>query len=385
MKKVLIAVSQLRVGGVSKALIELLKNIGDKYEVTLLCFDHDGAFYKDIPEQIAVVKDNAYLALTERAAGDLQQYGDKYKVIRQVCSAWTKCFNKKIPANYICHKVGKVEGNYDIAVAFGHPQQEKMFCNLVGEVVLNCVEARKKAIVIHCDYEMYGGHCPYNDQMLLKFGKIAAVSKSAGDAVVRCIPEAKSKICVLRNFHDFRLINEMASQSPVEYHCEHSLVTVARLSDEKGIESGISIIKKLKVDGYDVEWHIVGGGPLRSRLEYVIDENNASEYIILEGEQVNPYRYIKEADFLFVPSVHEAAPMVFDEAASLNVPIISTNTLSAKELVEERKIGIVGTIDQMDELLKYAFENKNDVKRKAMQYVSTNTEAMDDFEGLCEE
>ena len=30
MKKILIAVSQLRVGGVSKALIELLKNINDK-------------------------------------------------------------------------------------------------------------------------------------------------------------------------------------------------------------------------------------------------------------------------------------------------------------------------------------------------------------------
>ena len=100
MKKVLIAVSQLRVGGVSKALIELLKNICDKCEVTLLCFDHDGAFYSDIPEQVKIVEDNAYLALTERSAGDLQQYGSKYKVIRQVCSAWTKCFNKKIPANH---------------------------------------------------------------------------------------------------------------------------------------------------------------------------------------------------------------------------------------------------------------------------------------------
>lgn len=384
MKKALIAVSHLRVGGVAKALIELLKNISDRYDVTLLCFDHDGAFYKDIPEQIKIVEDNAYLALTERASGDLQQYGVKYKIIRRACSAWTKCFNKKIPVHYICHKVGKIEGNYDIAIAFGHPQQEHMFCNLAGEVVINCVNAYKKAIVIHCDYELYGGHCPYNDQLLLKFDKIAAVSQSVGDAVIRCIPQAKSKICVLRNFHDFNLINKMALQNPIEYYCEHSLVTVARLSDEKGLESGIAVIKKLKMDGYDVEWHIVGGGPLQSRLEHVINENVASKYIILEGEQVNPYRYIKKADFLFVPSVHEAAPMVFDEAASLKVPIISTNTLSAKELVEKREIGIVGTIDQMNELLRYAFENERTIKRKAMKYVSTNMEAMDDFTRLCE-
>lgn len=108
MKKVLIAVSQLRVGGVSKALIELLKNICDKCEVTLLCFDHDGAFYSDIPEQVKIVEDNAYLALTERSAGDLQQYGSKYKVIRQVCSAWTKCFNKKYLRIIYAIKSGKL-------------------------------------------------------------------------------------------------------------------------------------------------------------------------------------------------------------------------------------------------------------------------------------
>lgn len=48
---------------------------------------------------------------------------------------------------------------------------------------------------------MYGGHCTYNDKLLLKFDKIAAVSKSVGAAVIRCIPEAEDKICVLRNFH----------------------------------------------------------------------------------------------------------------------------------------------------------------------------------------
>ena len=384
MKKVLIAVSQLRVGGVSKALIELLKNICDKCEVTLLCFDHDGAFYSDIPEQVKIVEDNAYLALTERSAGDLQQYGSKYKVIRQVCSAWTKRFNKKIPANYICNKVGKIDGVYDIAIAFGHPQQENIFCNLAGEVVINCVNANKKAIVIHCDYEMYGGHCTYNDKLLLKFDKIAAVSKSVGAAVIRCIPEAEDKICVLRNFHDFKLINEMASQDTIEYRCENSLVTVARLSGEKGLERGIEIVKELKMDGYDVEWHIVGGGPLRSQLEHLIGENHADDYIVLEGEQVNPYRYIKGADYLFVPSIHEAAPMVFDEAASLKVPVISTDTLSARELVEDRKIGLVGETEHIKELLKYALDNKGIFKSMVLQYESSNTEALHDFESLCD-
>lgn len=383
MKKILIAVSQLRVGGVSKALIELLKNINDKYEVTLLCFDHNGAFYEDIPTNINIIDDNPYLVLTERSAGDIKQYGTKYKMIRQICSAWTKCFNRTLPAKYICWKFGKLEEHYDVAIAFGHPQQEKIFCNLTGEIVLNCVNAKKKVIVIHCDYEKYGGHCKCNDTLLMKFDRIAAVSKSVGDAVVRCIPQAKNKMCTLRNFHDFQLIHDMAVDNAKEYCCEHSLVTVARLSEEKGLEQGVRIISILKAAGYDIEWHIVGEGPQRTKIECAIREKNASDYIVLEGEQKNPYRYIKNADYLFVPSLHEAAPMVFDEAASLGVPIISTNTLSAYELVAERKIGYVGSIEHMTNIVKTALDNQTEIKKIMEKYHANNDEAMADFECLC--
>jgi glycosyltransferase involved in cell wall biosynthesis len=61
----------------------------------------------------------------------------------------------------------------------------------------------------------------------------------------------------------------------------------------------------------------------------------------LEGEQVNPYRYIKNADYFLLPSFHEAAPIVFDEAAILGVPVLATKTLSAVEMIENRRAGFV--------------------------------------------
>jgi glycosyltransferase involved in cell wall biosynthesis len=39
------------------------------------------------------------------------------------------------------------------------------------------------------------------------------------------------------------------------------------------------------------------------------------------------------ADYLLVPSLNEAAPMVFDEAIVLGVPVITTNTTSATEMI----------------------------------------------------
>ena len=383
MKKVLIAVSQLRVGGVSKALIELFKNVAYKYDVTLLCFDHMGAFYEDIPKNVKVIEDNPYLALTERSANEVKTYGNKYKLLRQVGSAWTRCFGKAIPAKYICHKVGHIRGNYDIAIAFGHPQKENLLCNLAGEIVLNCVNSKKKIIVIHCDYQVYGGHCKCNDDLLLQFDQIAAVSRSVGEAIVKCIPKASSKVCTLRNFHDFDLISKMANENPVDYPHKHTLVTVARLSEEKGLLQGVEIINNIRKDGYDIGWYIVGAGPLKVRLEQVIEEKGANGYIFLEGEQINPYRYIKNANYLFVPSFHEAAPMVFDEAASLNVPIISTNTLSASEFVEEKNIGYVGKLNQMVEIIEEALINQEQNREKMKAYIPNNTNAMNDFEILC--
>lgn len=385
MKRILIAVSQLRVGGVSKALINLLKNIGDKCEVTLVCFDHEGELFKSIPQKIKVIAEDPYLVLTERSANELEQYGNKYRIVRIACSTWTKLFNKKLPAMYICHKCECVIGHYDVALAFGHPQQEKMFCNLVGEFVLNCVTASRKVIVIHCDYERYGGHCKYNDRLLLKFDKIAVVSKSVGKAVSRCIPESTSRICTLRNFHDYESITNMSNENPIHYVHQHTLVTVARLSYEKGLLLGVDIIKTLKNEGYDLEWHIIGDGPLKSELEKRIKENKAEKYIFLEGEQNNPYRFLKEADYLFVPSIHEAAPMVFDEAASLGIPVISTDTLSAEEMVKKRNIGYVCQKTQLIDTIKTAFNNQIKWKLQMKNYHFSNEAAMKDFQKICDD
>ena len=155
------------------------------------------------------------------------------------------------------------------------------------------------------------------------------------------------------------------------------------MSEEKGLEQGVKTISTLKTAGYDVEWHIVGEGPQHTKIEKSIQENNASDYIFLEGEQKNPYRYIKNADYLFVPSLHEAAPMVFDEAASLGVPIISTDTLSAYELVSERKIGYVGSIEQLTNLVEKALSNQVEIKKIMGKYRANNDEARADFECLC--
>lgn len=46
---------------------------------------------------------------------------------------------------------------------------------------------------------------------------------------------------------------------------------------------------------------------------------------------------MKNANLLLLFSEHEAAPMVFGEAELLQLPVLTTNTTSVKELVLDKK------------------------------------------------
>ena len=165
-------------------------------------------------------------------------------------------------------------------------------------------------------------------------------------------------------------------------YSKQTFVTVARLSEEKGILRCIPIFKKIKEDGYEFEWHIVGDGAMRCAIEKEIARYGLEKNIVLEGEQLNPYRYLKNANYFLLPSFHEAAPMVFDEANTLNVPMLTTKTLSAIEMVEKRGAGLVceNNEDAIYEMLHRVISGK---QKFHMTNKPDNEICMKQFNNLC--
>jgi glycosyltransferase involved in cell wall biosynthesis len=120
-------------------------------------------------------------------------------------------------------------------------------------------------------------------------------------------------------------------------------VAVARLTHEKGLERAIAAVAQARAQGTPLTVHLVGDGPLRDTLQQQAADSGVTDYVIFHGSQINPYPYIRQADVLVVPSHHEAAPMVIDEAVSLGIPVLTTATTSAKEMVPDRGAGWVCT------------------------------------------
>lgn len=320
-----------KIGGIQKALIALLKQIQDVYDVTLLFFNKEGPLLQEIPKNVRILttaSDFHYMGMSQ---GDCKCLSDK---LRRGTYAWlSKMFGRKFAvmlAALSLHRDHQEE--YDAAISYTHIFGAKSFFGGSAEYVLRAAKAKKKLCYIHCDYQNAGTRCAYSDALYAKFDEIICVSRSTRERFIEVLPQLREKTYAIWNSVDESQIVEMANQDTIEYDPNYvNLLSVARLTHEKGIARMVRILSKL--DTTHVRYYVVGDGMERTGIEALIDELGLGKTVNLCGEDVNPYRYMLNADLLIVPSYHEAAPVVFQEACVLHLPILTTRTLSADEMV----------------------------------------------------
>ena len=93
---------------------------------------------------------------------------------------------------------------------------------------------------------------------------------------------------------------------------------------------------------------------------------------------------MKNADLLLLPSRHEAAPMVFDEARCLFLPVLTTDTCSAYEMVADAGAGWVceNSIQGISHELERILSNPEDlrsVRDSLRKQTLDNAKAMQQF------
>ena len=134
------------------------------------------------------------------------------------------------------------------------------------------------------------------------------------------------------------------SQAQIENNFEYAtnglkIITVGRLSFEKGFDRLIRILKKLERD-FEFELWILGEGPERQKLEDLIDSEKV-ESVKLLGYQNNPYAFLKKADLYVCSSLFEGYSTSVAEARILGVPVLTTECAGMDEILEKGKYGII--------------------------------------------
>ena len=336
MKKLLIVNNNMHLGGVQKALVNLLGCIHDRCEVTLALFHPEGELMAAIPKDVKVIPVTSgyrYLGMPSADARGGQ------KLLRSFFAAVTRLLGRNAAISLMALGQHRLRG-YDLAISYLHDAGDKMFYGGCNDFVLRHVEAKTKVTCLHCDFSLVGGNTPGNQKRYAAFDGILACSDGCKERFLSCMPRLRDRVTTLYNCHDFESIRSQAEEAAVSLPKERvNIVTVARLGREKGVPRAIEALAQLKNANY--HYYIVGDGIQRPLVEAAIAKYGLQDRVTLVGEMKNPYGYVKAADLLLIPSVSEAAPMVIGEAACLGTPVLTTETSSAREMVEATGYGWV--------------------------------------------
>lgn len=142
------------------------------------------------------------------------------------------------------------------------------------------------------------------------------------------------------------------------------VASTGRLVEKKGFEYAIKAIVKQKKATPDLSYYIIGNGPLRARLERLINELDAKSYIHLLGwkDESGIFQILSNCHLFVAPSItasdgNQDAPInVLKEAMALGLPVISTFHGGIPELVEDGVSGFLvpeRDIDSLVEKLNY--------------------------------
>lgn len=381
----LIIIDNLNVGGIASSLYNFLYYAKDRLDIDLLVFDSDSIEFEKIPKSVRIVQSSESLKMLGK---NQKFYKDKSKLLylkRGGLVALSKIWGGHFSRKFLFKNIA-INKTYDCAFSYVHDDRWSSFTKGCVDFVLNNVNAKYKAAFIHCDYVNFNGFDKHQKSNYRLLDNIICVSLSCKKNFDLMFPKLANKTIVCENFINVdEIINKI--KNSYKYNTDKIIfISVCRLSVVKGINRTIKIFYKLKCEGFNnFIWVIIGDGPERSKIEQLILELNLVDDIILFGESQNPYKYMYAATLFLLPSIHEAAPMVFGECASLKLPILTTNTCSARELVENRGVGIVcdNTEEGIYKSIKSILNNKIDLlKYRVNRNMDINLYAKSQFNEL---
>ena len=369
MKKILIVNNNMKIGGVQKSLCNLLWSVYDQYDITLFLFKPIGEYMKDIPEQVHVLSCGSlfrYLGISQKECSD--HLGDYFT--RGILAGICRLLGRKAIMPLLLRTQEQLPVHYDCAISYLHNGAPRRFYGGCNEFILKKVNADRKIAFLHCDYLRCGANCDANNADYAAFDAIAACSDGCRDSFVKAMPMLAEKCQTVPNFHRYDKIKALAAQTPYTFDSETlNIVTVGRLAHEKGLERAIRAIEHARRQGIPAILHLVGSGPKENELRNLADELGLQGAVVFHGSQSNPYGFMCNADLLLITSYHEAAPMIIDEAYCLGLPVLSTDTTSAKEMILDRDCGWVCGNDQdsLNKALAAVLKDVDNIRRMKEQ------------------
>lgn len=264
-------------------------------------------------------------------------------------------------------------------------------------MLISQLNAKYRVIFQHNDkYSEWKTKFPYLKGVFIAyqfFDKIVSVSEKTRDlnqknlAKLFQLPDSKFVFC--NNTINYQKILD-ASKQEAELEENFSsfngikVLNIGRMSHEKDQIKLIRAFARIAIQRDDIRLYILGTGSLKKELETLITELNMGNKILLLGQKTNPFPYLKQADLFVLSSNHEGQPMVLLEALTLGTPIVATDIVGNRSVLDD-KYGLLveNSIDGVEYGINQFLMGKIDVK--SFDYKTYQDDALKTFTNLVRE
>lgn len=339
MKKLLFAAYSLDVGGIEKALVNLVNVLQNRgYDITVVLEKKQGIFLNELNKNIKLIE----YTPSEK----------KNLIVRKI-------------TNFI-HRIQfiiKYKNKYDFSAAFATYSKPSIFVSKVA--------SKNNTLWGHADYLTLFD----NDRQKVKdffksikveqFKNIIFVSEEGKNSFLDIFPQMKEKTIECNNIVNNKEILKL-SEEEIEKKKDNKCFTFLNVGrhdeKQKKLTRIIEAVQKLKQDDLNFKVLFVGDGKDNTLYRKMVKDKKLENNIIFVGPQKNPYPYFKISDCVILTSDYEGYPVVFLESFILNKPIITTKVSDYKDI--EGKYGYITSkqIDDIYEKMKEMIKNGYEIK-----------------------
>ncbi len=162
--------------------------------------------------------------------------------------------------------------------------------------------------------------------------------------------------------------------NPISNLSRKNIVSVGRLSHEKGFLDLIEVFKEINKMDKEITLDIIGEGNERPLIENKIKEYKLEKYVTMHGFKDRNYikNIMKDSSLYLMCSYEESFGLVLIEAGSCALPQIAfSSAQGANELIENNKNGFLIDNRNIEEMAKKAVEVIND--KELLKRLSKNS------------
>ena len=320
-KKVAILLPWLKMGGTNKIALHFMKELSQYCDVTLILSEHTGELLSQLPENVHLVVDTMR-PLKEIFKEDLRKL--RIGKLMQDVVYYGRIKAKKDSVDnyrYLVQRHGYIcDTEFDCAISY-HGQSPERLLNLLYRT-----HAKKKVAWIHGEFNNPMDHYRRMNAYYDQLDHLFFVSNHTLNSFLDKFSMDRSKCTVYYNpINKQEILNKAELPCEPEFDAEYiNLLTVGRVSKEKGQDMIPAVTRKLLDAGHTVRWYVVGDGDTRVKVEELIRMHRVEDNVILLGTRTNPYPYMKSCNIYVQPSYTEGYSTTICEAGMLGKAIVGT-------------------------------------------------------------